>query len=418
MQIAHFTSETYGGAGIAAERLHRGLLERGVDSRFLFDKGDCFASSASRICTASNYLLRRNADLAHGVRNRLNKPGLDIFTSPCEPRRTPLTLFGRPPDVVNLHWVARWLDVPSFFRSLPPAMPVVWSLHDMNPFTGGCHLWTGCERFTSRCRDCPYLRVSWAWDASARYFRAKERAYRGRRLHIVGNSRWTTTQARRSHLLRNAASFETIPLGLDTEEYIALDKATARAALRLPPADCVLGFACADLSSTNKNLKALLEALQQLPDEKGLLLLVVGGGKPPPVPSRLRAIYLGAVGAARLQSVFYSALDVFVMPSRMETFGLAGLEAMACATPVIAYRTGGIPDFLEDGRTGLLAPDPGEAGGLTERLAWIKAHPNERRAMGLAARERVERHFTIQLMAERYTRLYERLLADGPSQNS
>ena len=63
----------------------------------------------------------------------------------------------------------------------------------------------------------------------------------------------------------------------------------------------------------------------------------------------------GQPGVKPAQSAFYSALDVFVMPSKMETFGLAALEAMACGTPVVAYRTGGIPDFVEDGVVGLLA---------------------------------------------------------------
>ncbi len=150
------------------------------------------------------------------------------MTSPYGARKTPLSFFGDAPDIVNLHWVARWLDLPSFLKSVPAGIPIVWSLHDMNPFTGGCHLWSGCERFTVGCHHCPQLRFPWAFDASWRYFRAKQRAYAGRRLCIVGNSRWTTMQAQRLALLRNAAFFETIPLGLDTSEYAPLDKDLAR----------------------------------------------------------------------------------------------------------------------------------------------------------------------------------------------
>ena len=119
---------------------------------------------------------------------------------------------------------------------------------------------------------------------------------------------------------------------------------------------------------------------------------------------------LGGVNSPRLQSVLYSALDVFVMPSKMETFGQAGLEAMACGTPVVAYRTGGIPDFVEDGETGLLAPDPDDPGGLPERLEWLQGHAPERRDMGFAARKRMEGHFTVRLLAERCLQVYRRYI--------
>jgi glycosyltransferase involved in cell wall biosynthesis len=413
----HFTSETSGGAGVAARRLHRGLLDLGADSRFLYGNGDCNADQAVRKPTTTNYLLRIKEDLSWGRCHRLAGPGGGLFTSPHGARRTPLSFFGDTPDVVNLHWVARWLDVPSFLRSLPRWLPVVWSLHDMNPFTGGCHLSNGCERFTERCHHCPQLRYPWALDASWRYFHAKRRAYRGRRLHIVGNSRWTTAQARRSALLRDAVSFDTVPLGLDTSEYAALEKGLARRALGLPDADFVLGFACADLSYANKNLHGLGEAIAALPERHRCLLLTFGPGKAPPLRESVRTIQFGPLSSPRLQSIFYSALDVFVMPSKMETFGQAGLEAMACGTPVIAYRTGGIPDFVEDGATGLLAPDPEDPMGLTERLEWMRTHAPERRLMGVAGRQRVEAEFTLKRMAERYLRIYGSALQSASDSN-
>jgi glycosyltransferase involved in cell wall biosynthesis len=180
--------------------------------------------------------------------------------------------------------------------------------------------------------------------------------------------------------------------------------------LRLPPAGFVVGFGCADLSGKNKNFAGLLAALRALPDKRGLQLVAFGQGRPPEMPEDLPTIFLGGITSARLQSIFYSALDVFVMPSRMETFGLTALEAMACGTPVVAYQTGGIPDFVENSVTGLLAPNIDDPSGLTERLTWLQEHPQQRIQMGLAARDSVERRFTQTIMAENYFRLYSKIL--------
>ena len=131
-------------------------------------------------------------------------------------RKTPLSTVGTVPDVVNLHWISRWIDQPSFFASLPPDLPVVWSLHDMNPFTGGCHHAGDCERFTNHCRDCPQLKNPGPHDDAFRFFEIKKRCYAGKNLHVISSSDWMSAQARRCALLRHARSFHTIPLGLDT----------------------------------------------------------------------------------------------------------------------------------------------------------------------------------------------------------
>jgi len=114
----------------------------------------------------------------------------------------------------------------------------------------------------------------------------------------------------------------------------------------------------------------------------------------------------------QLQCLTYSALDVFAMPSRAETFGNTALEAMACETPVIAHAAGGLTDVVADRETGLLEPDIGSVSGLARMLQWMWQHPAERRAMGVAGRRRVIAHFTDELMARRYSELYEQLMAD------
>jgi glycosyltransferase involved in cell wall biosynthesis len=222
-------------------------------------------------------------------------------------------------------------------------------------------------------------------------------------------------QARRSALLGHAKSFHVIPLGLDTQLFKPIDKSSARQALAVDSERFVVGFACADLSNHDKGGALLVKALHALADKGEITLLIFGAGKLSDSSGRsepygrYQIIELGSISSPHLQSLFYSACDVFSAPSLIESFGLTALEAMACGTPVVAFHTSGLVDIVVDGETGLLEKKVGSVVGLRDQLDWMLRHPVECQDMGLAARQRVEKQFTSTLMAKRYVELYNRL---------
>jgi glycosyltransferase involved in cell wall biosynthesis len=406
--VAHFTSQLPGGAGIAAQRLHLALCRAGVKSVLHFGAGEAVDSTMIPAFQNRTFFWRNAVALANSWRGRREAKG-GFVTSPRWVRKTPIQKFGGLPPVINLHWVARWLDLPSFLGSLPPAVPLVWSLHDLIPITGGCHYPGECDHFTRQCGNCPQQRKPSPLDDTYKFFRIKQRYYSSKNLHFIGNSEWTTAQIRRSGLAKYAMSIQTIHCGLNVEEYKSVDKLCARRALGIPDDCFVVGFACSDFSEERKGAGLLLEALKILAAQK-ILLLTFGGGKWPS-SSRIETIHLGTLNSPQLQCMFYSALDVFATPSRAETFGNTAVEAMACETPVTAYAAGGIADVVVDRETGLLEPEIGSVSGLARMLQWMWQHPAERQAMGTAARQRVIAHFTDHLMAQRYSELYEQLLS-------
>jgi glycosyltransferase involved in cell wall biosynthesis len=305
--------------------------------------------------------------------------------------------------------VARWLDLPSFFSSLSRELPVVWTLHDLIPITGGCHYPGECAGFTQTCGNCPQQKRPHRHDATHKFFQVKAHWYKTINLHFVGNSEWTTSQIHRSGLAKYARSIQTIHYGLDVEEYKSIDKFCARRALGIRDDRFVVGLACSDFSEERKGTPLLLEALKILSAQE-ILLLTFGAGKWPPA-GRIETMQLGTLHSPQLQCLFYSALDVFAMPSRVETFGNTALEAMACETPVIAYAAGGLTDVVVDRETGLLERDIGSVSGLARMLQWMWQHPAERQQMGVAGRRRVVKVFTDTLMACRYAQLYQELLS-------
>ena len=406
--VAHFTSQLAGGAGIAVKRLHLALCRAEVKSILYFGAGEATDSTMVPAFQNGTFFWRNAVALANSWRGRRQAEG-GFVTSPRWVRRTPIESFGGLPKVTNLHWVARWLDLPSFLGSLPQGLPLVWSLHDLIPITGGCHYPGECDQFAHQCGNCPQQKKPGARDDTYKFFRIKDRCYSGKNLHLVGNSEWTTSQIRRSRLARHAISIRTIHYGLNVEEYKPVDKLCARRALGIPEERFVVGFACMDFSEERKGAARLLEALRILPAQK-ILLLTFGAGKWP-LASAIQAMQLGALSSPELQCLFYSALDVLAMPSRAETFGNTALEAMACETAVMAYGAGGLTDVVADRETGLLEPEIGNVSGLARMLQWMWQHPAERRAMGMAGRRRVIAHFTDELMARRYSELYAQLLS-------
>jgi glycosyltransferase involved in cell wall biosynthesis len=406
--IAHLSAGLGGGANIAGLRLHQALRKRGLDSRFFHGSGDSNDPSLIPVFQNRSFFWRNIAALAVSWRSRKEAPG-GFVTSPRWIRKTPIEATGKVPRLVNLHWVARWLDLPSFFSSLPRELPVVWTLHDLIPITGGCHYPGECAGFTHTCGNCPQQKWPHRHDATHKFFHVKAHWYKRINLHFVGNSEWTTSQIRRSGLAQYAKSIQTIHYGLDVEEYKPVDKLCARRALGIPDDRFVVGFACMDFSEKRKGAALLLEALKIL-SAQNILLLAFGTGKWPSV-GEIETMQLGTLNTAQLQCLFYSALDVFAMPSRAETFGNTALEAMACETPVIAYAAGGLTDVVVDRETGLLEPEIGSVSGLAHMLQWMRQHPAERQAMGVDARRHVIAHFTDHLMARRYSDLYQELLS-------
>jgi glycosyltransferase involved in cell wall biosynthesis len=405
--IAHFLSQLPGGAGLAAQRLHLALCRAGVLSRMFYGSGEAVDASMQPVFQNRSFFWRNAEALANSWRGR--RTVADGFvTSPRWVRQTRLVATGLSPELINLHWVARWLDLPSFFGSLPMGLPVVWTVHDLIPITGGCHYPGECDGFTQQCGNCPQQKKPHPQDATRKFFRLKAEWYRKLNLHFVGNSEWTTAQIRRSGLAAHARSIHTIPLGLDTGQFMPVEKSCARKALGIPKNRMVIGFACADLTEARKGAQGLLEAFKSLPGAE-IFLVTFGAGRWPQTMG-VDTLQLGGINSPRLQSLFYSALDVFVTPSRAETFGNTAMEAMACETPVVAYATSGLRDVVVDGETGLLGREIGSVSGLAGMLRWMLVHPAERLRMGLAGRQRVIQNFSDHLMAERYQSLYESLV--------
>lgn len=320
-------------------------------------------------------------------------------------------------DVVNLHWVSRFLDYRAFFEHLDAGTPVVWTLHDMNTFTGGCHYDHGCGAYRDRCGCCPQLGSSDDHDFSREVWQRKDDVFRAvepGRLHFVSPSEWLAEAASESSLLGGGRfPVSVVPYGVDTDAFAPRDRTFARRVLDLPQDADIALFVAHSVENHRKGFDVLEEALEGLAGESGLLSLTLGKGSPE-LPPGIEHRHLGFVSEDRYLSIVYSAADVFVIPSRQDNLPATVLEALACGTPVVGSRVGGVPDMVRPGETGALAAvgDPGE---LRESIREVLGMDQERRReLSERCRKAVLREYTLCTQARRYETLYRNLDAFSP----
>ncbi len=428
MRVAQLSAEDIsGGAARAAHRLHLGLRAIGIDSRMIVRRkggGDPHTYPAFAVPFADGHAARG------GLRQDLRKVVfkacgyLDQLPLRRYPRRQPLTWSvgwvptGIPsivarlqPDVIHLHWIGAGL-VP--IRALPAfKRPLVWTLHDMWAFTGGCHQAIDCTHYQQSCGDCPQLGSDRERDLSRRAWGQKHKHWRRLDLTVVALSRWLADCARQSALFGDRR-IEVIPNGIDTSRYRPHEQALARQVLGLPADRQLILFGA--MHSTSDPLKGFshlqdaLRSLAQSAVKDRPHLVVFGASEPADRPDfGFPATYVGSLHDDLSLALLYSAADVFVAPSRQDNFPNTVLEALACGVPCVAFDIGGMPDLIAQQQTGYLAR-PFDEDDLARGIAWVLEDEPRRRALAEAARRKVEREYELALVARRYEALYREVL--------
>jgi glycosyltransferase involved in cell wall biosynthesis len=415
MKILHLgTSDIDGGAARASYRLHQGLLQKGIESRMFVRNKHVDSEFVIRYkypngLKKTGYKIRKLQIENDFNKYRSTRPaGFEVFS---DDRSSLISgLFDQLPfaDIYNLHWISGFIDLPSFFNTIKK--PVVWTLHDMFPFTGGCHYNSGCENYKTHCHHCPQLGSTKEKDLSFHIWERKHKAISEfkNRIIIRADSNWLADEAKKSSLLNNL-DIDTIHYGIETGEFIPGDKIACRRALNIPDKDKVIVFGAPGIDNPRKGFKQLNEALNLVRETYPDTFLLSFGDGDSPVSTDSHRLHLGHVGSNHLLSIIYNCADVFVIPSLQEAFGQTALEAMSCSVPVVGFNTGGIPDMIENGQTGYLAEN-GDIHDLANAITHILSL-DEISYMKMAknCREKVLGGFTLAHQANKYLKIYSQL---------
>ena len=353
MRVLHLSTGDSGGAALACIRLHAGLRSCGIDSKVLVLQKEASEEEVYRyeeppekrsrwakkilsfillpprlfkipLSRAQYYLYRLE---------RLRRGSAPFFTLPFSDRdltRHPLV---RAADVIHLHWVAGFIDYPSFFKKINK--PVVWTVRDENPFLGGFHYRIALSGTDHRYR---------ALDEELRKAKKKSVARCGD-LTVIFLSRMMTETYGGDELVAGR-KVHTIPSFVDHRVFRPLDRETAQGHWGIPRGKKVICFVSVYLEDERKGLKELLQAVRRS-GRTDLLVLAIGEGKSPLV-SGVDCLSPGRTDDPAILSLAYSAADLFVLPSFQEGFAKTPLEAMACGVPVVAFPCSGTEELINE----------------------------------------------------------------------
>jgi len=408
------TSDKDGGAARAAFRLHIGLLQQGIQSFMFVQNKQTNNENVFRYKYPKGYKRIEYKFRKHQIENDFNKyqstrpAGFEVFSDDRSFLKTGLVEQMPDADIYHLHWISGFIDLPVFFKNINK--PVVWTLHDMFPFTGGCHYSCGCENFKTYCHNCPQLGSEKERDLSFRIWESKHKAISEFRNKIIvrADSKWLAAEAKKSSLFRDL-DIDTIHYGIETDEFIPRDKTSCRKALNVPENRRVIVFGAPGINNPRKGFLQLKEALLVVKKSYPDLFLLSFGAGAVHLSTDLPGLHLGQIADNNLLSIIYSCGDVFVIPSLQEAFGQTALEAMSCCIPVVGFDTGGIPDMIENGVTGYLS-ETGNISSLANAIkTMLELNENDYNKIANNCRERVLSEFTIAHQAGKYIDIYQKL---------
>lgn len=361
-------------------------------------------------CSSEKLPVGTRLDVAvHGLATRLlDRHGLQ---SRSVTRRFINQLKDIKPDIIHIHNIhGYFLNYPLLFDYLKESgIPVIWTVHDCWLYTGHCYYYSfaGCNRWQNGCGSCPQhnqFPKSWIRDRSARNFLSKQKAFTSlpfEQLTIVPVSQWIRKEMSQSFL--KDCQFQVIHNGIDLSIFKPSDTSNVRNIYGLGDKKIILGIASIWLKE--KGLDDFIAMSQMLNnDEKIVLVGKMTDKQKKLLPQNILHIPRtdNVVGLAAL----YSAATAFVNPTWQDNYPTVNLEAQACGTPVVTYRTGGSPESLTP-TTGRVV-EQGDVKGLLDAVREFAAA--DRKTLKEACRKHAYTHFDKNERYAEYLALYNNLL--------
>lgn len=387
-----------GSTGRIAENIGKLAISQGWESYIAYGRGE--PKSASKLIRVGS-----DSDMyMHALQSRLlDNHGL---ASVSATKKFVEEIKRISPDVIHLHNIhGYYLNYKILFEYLSTIdTPVVWTLHDCWAFTGHCSHFDaiGCEKWQTGCFSCPLkgeYPASKFVDASARNYALKKRLFASvPNLTIVPVSRWLAGLVGRSFL--GEYPIRVINNGIDTEVFQQRESAL-RQKHNIEGKFVLVGVA--GVWDAMKGFDDFIKLSRLLPDD--CVIIMIGLTK-----KQIDILPPNIIGIERTESQaqlaeYYSMADVYVNPTYNDSFPTVNLEALACGTPVVTYRTGGSPESLSEA-TGLVV-EKGDRHGLLSAIETIKS--NGKQHYSAACRQRAVECYYKDDKFNEYINLYNSL---------
>lgn len=409
MKILHITSSSQGGAGIAALRLHEALCQNGVSSGFLSSNltidfnNEAIADSFFQykkptflkklpLKFQKHFPFTRFQKTVQRFNSINEKMEFEMATLPFSTYQLHKHPLVEEADIINLHWIGGMVDYSSFFAQCQK--PIVWTLHDMNPFQGLFHY---------KNDELQNSKIVANFDLEMK--QVKRRAIQSiKNGTIVSPSKWLLNVAIKSDVF-TGFNQEYIPNAIDLKLFKKYDKKVLRKGSGIESDAFVVLFVSDLLKNYRKGFDLLREALLYL-NNINITILTIGKGEVPRVGD-LRIIPMGEIFSPIEMAECYSMADVFVLPSREDNLPNVILESFGCGTPIVGFAIGGITEHIIENVTGVLAEDmtAQSLGNAIEKFYQTKNNYKD-----LAIIKYAEENFSLKRQADSYISMYDKVL--------
>lgn len=345
-------------AGNAAFRLHKAMINSGIDSSVLTMLPTIKRYHVYNIHPSiKTYLIRRVEKMYEALllynkkQNTYTYHVLPVFTL------NNIEKYTKEYDIIYLHWIsAGFLSEKDIEKLAKSKKIIIFFMHDMWTMTGGCHHSFDCTSYKNGCVNCPFF--------SMRSKIAKKEAIKKRNLFskysnliFISPSEWMAECARQSFILKDKPIYSVSNI-VDETIFKPINKMVAKQILNLPTDKFIITFGCqAGSANKYKGFNYLRDALNKIPLNKEAHLLIYGSDYNQQTVDELNypISFLGPVNDEFTLSLICNASDLFVSPSLAESFGLTFLENILCETPVVGFDTTAIPELVRTGENGYLA---------------------------------------------------------------
>ena len=427
LRILHLNASSSGGAFVAAQRLNDALngLDGVSSEHWVFDGGEgdfhLWANSWIKKKWAFGLhalekldFLRFEADKSIRFAFSHGRTGINVSNWQAV----------KDADIIHLHWINKgFVSLNGLENLLGLGKKIVWTCHDMWPFTGGCYHPRGCDNFTRECGNCQYLKQPSQSDLSSQVFQSKKSVFSkaGGRLQFVTPSAWLKNQADKSGIVKDLIGIgdagampeiKVIPNPIDTDYFKPLDLKLVNS---LENAPFVLMFAAANLGNPAKGFaefRSICNGLVEL-GFNDIMALVVGENRLPNGDLGLNCpvTELGFISDAKQMRDAYWQADVYVTTSHEENLPTTIMESLSCGVPVAAFTVGGIPEKISpsgDHQTGWLAEKLDVKSLIQGIASYIEMDASKRLELQEASRNAAVVNYGSVSIAQRYVSLYRK----------
>jgi glycosyltransferase involved in cell wall biosynthesis len=405
-----------GGAAIASYRLMEVLRENGVDAKLLVQEDgkedDGVVSTTHSALKRWMNFLRFALERLLFLRHEKSREIRFLFS----PANIGEQLIGnkdiREADLIHLHWVnAGFLSLKSMKKLLNLGKPVVWTFHDMWAMTGGCHHALTCEGYKAECGNCPYLKKPGTRDLSHRLWIKKNRLFRNRSITVITPSQWMHDRVKESSIFGGMDVY-TIPNAVDQTIFQPVDRKTTCKKLGLDPEKKYILFGAASVGNLYKGFRYFKEAIGELcrdPEQVEGVEVLLFGKNSSEVSSRLplTSRSFDYVDSTQTMRDLYGVAQLYAISSLQDTFPTTVIESMFCGTPVVGFKTGGIPEMIAHLSDGYLARYK-SASDLADGMRWALSH-EDYPDLSVRVREEAEQRFSSEHTAKMHVEVYNKL---------